>query len=585
MSSTFACTQCHGHPYDPIRHEEYYEFLAFFNNTRDNDTFGDYPWLRKLSEEQTAKLEELTAWLRENVDAEQANRTRLFLKTYQPAYYSLQADSLVHADIYDTKYLGLRKDGVGRLEQVNVAGKNELVFRYLAGASEGTWTLRAGHPNGTILASIPVEKTSGWRIQTVPFQSTLEEISDVFIRLEGASTAFEKRPLIQFDWFHFRQSLPDNLPESEKYKAIYQELLLAPAEHTLIMIENQLDMQRSTHLWDRGNWLAPVEEVKPDVPDIFPDLPEDAPNNRLGVAMWMTEDDHPLTSRTIVNRIWAQFFGVGLSETLEDLGTQGIEPTHPELLDYLAWQLMHEYDWSLKDLMKEIVLSATYRQDSKVTAELVAADPINAYYTRFPRVRLSAEQIRDQSLFVSGLLSHKMYGTSVMPPQPEGVWGTPYNNRKWMESEGEDRHRRALYTYWKRSSPYPSFLTFDAATRQICNARRIETNTPLQALVTLNDPAFMEAAIHLAIHHANDSSIQEQITASYERATGLTITVAKLEVLYQLYSEMYVQYEQNEAEVKLLLKGIEEDYQTATVAALAVVNNAILNLDEFITKS
>ncbi|MEM1326111.1 MAG: DUF1553 domain-containing protein [Bacteroidota bacterium] len=586
MSSTFACTQCHGHPYDPIRHEEYFEFLAFFNNTRDNDTFGDYPWLRKFSEEQEAKLEELIAWLKTNASPEQANRTRLFLKTWQPAYYSLQADSLVHADIYDTKYLGLRKDGIGRLEQVNLSDKNKLVFRYHAKMSEGNWTLRAGHPDGQILATVPVEQAGGWTIQSIPFQSTFDGTTDIFLKLEGVSSAFEKRPLIQFDWFHFGQTLPVvDVAEQAKYQAIYDELLHARTEHTLIMIENKMDMERSTHLWDRGNWLAPVEKVKPDVPDIFPDLPEGAPNNRLGVAMWMTDKAHPLTSRTIVNRVWSQFFGVGLVETLEDLGTQGIEPTHPGLLDYLSWQLMHKYDWSLKELMKTIVLSATYQQDSRVTSELAQNDPINTYYTRFPRVRLSAEQIRDQSLFVSGLLSSKMYGPSVMPPQPDGVWGTPYNNQSWTTSEGEDRYRRALYTYWKRSSPYPAFLTFDAAARQVCNAQRIETNTPLQALVTLNDPAFMEAAIELVLQNDMSLSVEKQIVESYKRAIGTDINEAKLKVLYALYKDMEAEYAERESEVSELLQFIDSEHHTSSVAALSIVNNAILNLDEFITKS
>lgn len=586
MSSTFACTQCHGHPYDPIRHEEYYEFLAFFNDTRDHDTFADYPWLRTFSEKQQLKLEELIDWVVANESPKRAAEMKLFLKTWQPAYYSLQADSLVHADIYDTKFLGLRKDGIARLANVDLKGDNQLIFRYYAQANEGFLTLRLGHPDGRILAKVPIEKTEGWMIQTVDFETMSDETADVFLRLENASSTYESRPLISFDWFHFTRQFP--APEATDhvyYKKVFDELLKAETSHTLIMIENPMDMRRQTHVWDRGSWLSPTDEVTADVPAIFPDLPEDAPRNRLGLAQWMTDSQHPLVSRTIVNRIWEQFFGIGLAETLEDLGTQGIPPTHPQLLDYLSWQLMHEYHWDLKRLMKEIVLSNTYRQSSHLTQELIDKDPTNAYYTRFPRVRLSAEQLRDESLNASGLLSDKMYGASVMPPQPKGVWGTPYNNQQWIESEGEDRYRRALYTYWKRSSPYPAFLTFDAAPRQICNARRIPTNTPLQALVTLNDPAFMEAAVHLALKNYDESPVEKQIAQSYKQAIGTPISAAKLDVLQKLFQEMKTQYEQNPDAVKELLQDIDESYHQTDLAALAIVNNAILNLDEFIMKS
>lgn len=586
MSSTFACTQCHGHPYDPIQHDEYYKFLAFFNDTRDHDTFADYPWLRTFSEEQKQQLNDLIDWVVTNDSAKRAAEMKLFLKTWQPAYYSLQADSLVHADIYDTKFLGLRKDGIARLANIDLKGDNQLIFRHYAQANEGFWTVRAGHPNGQIIVKAPVKKTEGWSIQTIDFESTLEETTDIFIRLESASSNYEDSPLITFDWFYLTQQFPAAEATDYVYhKQVFNELLQAETEHTLIMIENPVDMHRQTYVWDRGSWMSPTDKVTVDVPAIFPDLPTNAPHNRLGLAQWMTDPQHPLVSRTIVNRIWEQLFGVGLAETLEDLGTQGIPPTHPELLDYLSWQLMHEYDWDLKKLMKEIVLSNTYQQSSHLTQELIEKDPTNTYYTRFPRVRLSAEQLRDESLNVSALLSNKMFGESVMPPQPKGVWGTPYNNQEWIESEGEDRYRRALYTYWKRSSPYPAFLTFDAAPRQICNARRIPTNTPLQALVTLNDPAFMEAAIHLALKNYDEDSIEKQISRSYQQAIGVPISSSRLKVLQQLFEEMNTQYAQEPESVKELLEGIKEEYWQSDIAALTVVNNVILNLDEFITKS
>jgi hypothetical protein len=212
--------------------------------------------------------------------------------------------------------------------------------------------------------------------------------------------------------------------------------------------------------------------------------------------MWLTSKQNPLTARTMVNRVWEQLFGTGLAETLEDLGSQGISPTHVELLDWLSYRFMNEYNWSVKKLVRLIVTSATYQQDSKITPELLKKDPNNKFYARGSRVRLSAEQVRDQALFISGLLSDKMYGPSVYPYQPDGIWLSPWNGAQWVQSKDEDQYRRALYTYWKRSAAYPSMLTFDGVSREICTVRRIRTNTPLQALATLNESAFIDIARH-----------------------------------------------------------------------------------------
>ncbi|MEM8528176.1 MAG: DUF1553 domain-containing protein [Bacteroidota bacterium] len=590
MGTTFACTQCHGHPYDPIKHEEYYEFMAFFNNSRDHDTYADYPWLRKLSEAQNEHLEALTNWIKKNDSQERAEEIYKFIKTWQPAYYSLQADSLSQADIYDTKYLGMRIYGIARLPQVDLTMKNNLIYRYVAWQVGGYWSVHLDAPDGQMIAKIPIrEKTNGWEIEEVALEGNFTGKHDLYLRYENPRIKDADRQNIRFDWFHFTQALPaSNAPDYEVYKNSFWNLLRASTKHTLIMVENPIGMQRSTHVWDRGNWLAKQQKVKAAVPDIFDPLPENAPQNRLGLARWLTDQRNPLVSRTIVNRLWEQVFGRGLVETLEDLGTQGMSPSHPELLDYLSWQLMNDYEWSIKCLLKEIVLSSTYQQDSKVSAEILEKDPMNIWYARAPRVRLNAEQIKDQTLQVSGLLSDKMYGPSVMPYQPDGVWNTPYNNDDWTLSEGEDRYRRAVYTYWKRSSPYPAMLTFDAAPRQLCSARRIRTNTPLQALVTLNDHSYMDAAIHLALKSRKSS--KESLTSAlisniYEFAIGRKINAKKLATFENLYDEMLLDYQQDEASVKEMLSELEESNQNAELAALSIVANSIMNLDEFITKN
>ncbi|HEU0007842.1 MAG TPA: PSD1 and planctomycete cytochrome C domain-containing protein, partial [Terriglobia bacterium] len=255
---------------------------------------------------------------------------------------------------------------------------------------------------------------------------------------------------------------------------------------------------RTTHIHVRGSFLNKGEPVAAGVPALFPSLPEGQPADRLSLARWLVSEHNPLAARVTVNRIWEQFFGRGLVATSEDFGTQGEPPSHPELLDWLATELVAK-QWDVKTMQRLIVTSATYRQSSSMTPELNQRDPNNRLLARGPRFRLEAEAIRDVALKASGLLSGKIGGPSAFPPQPEGIWTQHYSQEKWTPSQGEDRYRRGIYTFWRRTSPYPSFFTFDAPSRESCTARRPRTNTPLQALTTLNDPTFFEAAQHLAL--------------------------------------------------------------------------------------
>jgi hypothetical protein len=304
--------------------------------------------------------------------------------------------------------------------------------------------------------------------------------------------------------------------------------------------------------------------------------------------MWLTDKRNPLTARTMVNRLWEQLFGTGLVETLEDMGTQGADPTHVELLDHLSYKFMHEYEWSVKKLLKEIMLSATYRQDSKVTKEALEKDPYNKFYARGARMRLSAEQVRDQALAVSGLLSSKMYGESVMPWQPQGIWMSPWSGATWKKSEGEDQYRRAIYTYWKRTAPYPSMITFDAAGREVCMPRRIRTNTPLQALTTLNDSVYLEAGRHLAYRMqeeaASQKNIQNLIAKGYEAMIHKPITPAKSKALEELYRQAFASLKGDKIKTCEII-GTNDSHNNPETAALVVVANAMLNLDEVITKN
>ena len=253
-----------------------------------------------------------------------------------------------------------------------------------------------------------------------------------------------------------------------------------------VMVELPPDKHRDTHVLVKGNFLTPGAKVEAGTPAFLPPLPAGVAKDRLGVAQWLVSPDNPLTARVAVNRYWAQLFGTGIVETEEDFGTQGELPSNPELLDFLALEYIR-LKWDTKALLREIVTSATYRQSAKVTPELLAKDPHNRLLTRGPRFRLEAEMVRDQALQVSGLLSRKMHGPSVYPPQPPGLWQAAFNGqRNWTTSTGEDKYRRGLYTFWRRTVPYPSMAAFDAPSREVCNVRRIRTNTPLQAFVTLN---------------------------------------------------------------------------------------------------
>lgn len=355
-------------------------------------------------------------------------------------------------------------------------------------------------------------------------------------------------------------------------------------DRTPIMLDLPTEQSRVTQVFERGNWLVHGDTVQPGVPRVLGEM-GDFPPNRLGFAQWLLSAENPLTGRVIVNRFWEQLFGRGLVSTLEDFGTQGRRPYHQALLDYLAISFREKHQWRVKSLLKEVVMSSTYRQASRISPELKERDPYNEMLARGPRFRLSAEQIRDQALAVSGLLSPKQYGPSVMPPQPEGTWQVIRNVLRWQPSDGEDRYRRGLYTFWRRSSPFPSMITFDSPSREFCVSRRIRTNTPLQALVTLNDSSFVEAAVALAqrMQTEGGSEPEAQIDYAYRLALCHPPAENQAQRLQEFYQTAVRFYEENPEEVALLLRGeLTENPQSAALVNLA---NVILNLDEFVMKS
>lgn len=593
MGTTFACVQCHSHPYDPFRHEEYYKFMAFFNNTRDEDTYADFPLLREYHGKDSLKSFKLQSWLKTN-QPDRAKEIIHFVKTLQPSINSLTATLHENSALNDEKWLVLRKNGVARLKKVDFTGKNRMLFPYntrnLVG---GMLTLTLDSINGKVLQKIPLKALKETQYADFDLPMNISGVHDLVLHYANPNMKDFNQTGIQFDWFHLTQRWNLQTADAKKQYQVFWDLIKSnEVETTPILQENPADMRRPTHVFDRGNWLTLADEVQPDVPKSLNQLPNNAPRNRLGLAQWLIDERNPLTARTYVNRIWEQLFGQGLAETLEDMGTQGIPPTHQELLDYLAYNFVHQDEWSTKTLLKKLVMSATYRQDSKVTPKLQERDPFNKFYARAPRVRLSAEQVRDQALAVSGLLSLKMYGKSVFPYQPEGIWSSPWNGASWRQDTTEDAYRRALYTYWKRSSPYPSMVTFDGVNRQVCVARRIRTNTPLQALVTLNDSTYLVASVELAKKMARqEKTVARQIALGFETAIGQPITSDKRIVLEKLYQTALLEFSKpkvrqvSKKEKKPSVPESLLQQEKPEIAALAVIANAILNLDEFVNKS
>ena len=372
------------------------------------------------------------------------------------------------------------------------------------------------------------------------------------------------------------------------------------------MVMREMSPPRKTFLLKRGQYDAPTDEVQPDVPASLSAFPSDAPRNRLGLAKWFLSPRHPLTSRVAVNRSWALFFGSGLVETVEDFGSQGQWPSHVELLDWLAVEFSgsdlseNAQDstrpkWDLKRLHRSMLTSATYRQSSRISPELRERDPANKLLARGPRFRLQAEMIRDNALAIAGLLSDHLGGPSVSPYQPAGLWddvavGADYDGTVYKQDKGEGLYRRSMYTFWKRTCPPPGMNTFDAPEREFCLARRSRTNTPLQALVLLNDPTYLEAARILAERaiKSGGASLPEQLTYAFRLSVSRNPTTAELDALTKTYEKRLRHYQQAPAAAKSFLSIGEaprdESINEAELAAWTTVMSLILNLDEVVTK-
>jgi hypothetical protein len=357
------------------------------------------------------------------------------------------------------------------------------------------------------------------------------------------------------------------------------------------MVAKEMDKPRDTFLLVRGEYDKKGEKVGPGVPAILPPWPAGAPTNRLGFAKWLLQPSHPLTARVTLNRFWQKYFGNGLVKTTEDFGVQGENPSHPQLLDWLATEF--QSDWDMKKTQRRIVTSATYRQSSKVTKDLLARDPENRLLARGSRLRVDAEAVRDTALFVSGLLVERAGGKSVKPYQPGGLWeAVSFNNsQKYVPDSGDATYRRSLYTFWKRQSPPPNMLIFDAPTREYCVVKRPRTNTPLQALALMNDPQIVEASRAMAQRMMNEGGkdAESRLNFGFRLATSRKISKDESKTLLEVFQQQLADYQKDqESAAKLLAIGsfrASPNYDRAELAAWTMVANTILNLDETITKN
>tara|TARA_R110002049_G_scaffold72010_1_gene185632 strand:+ start:22303 stop:24600 length:2298 start_codon:yes stop_codon:yes gene_type:complete len=360
-----------------------------------------------------------------------------------------------------------------------------------------------------------------------------------------------------------------------------------------VMVMNEMQEIRPSYILNRGVYDQPTTQVYPNTPESILPFPDDYPKNRLGLSKWLFHKDNPLTARVTVNRYWQRMFGSGLVSSSFDFGNQGSLPTHPELLDFLAIKFRDE-GWDARKILKYIALSSTYQQSTKVSKELQELDPENRLLARAPRLRLTAELIRDQALKISGLLNKDVGGPSVKPYQPDGIWeavtgGGGGSTATYITSTGKDLYRKSLYTFWKRTVPPPSMMTFDAASRDLCSVKRQETNTPLQALVLLNDPQIIEASRILAKNAIDrNKETNDQISYIFKQATSRAPDEAELTMLANYYDSMLqkVEGEGIEAQEYLSIGATEmnSNISVSQLAALALTAHTILNLDETITR-
>ena len=530
LGTTIACAQCHNHKYDPFSQKEFFQVYAILNNCEDANGGNDAPTITVAAvgqEEQYAKLSKQLADVKKEYDEETKK--------------------------VDLKQLEWEK--TLKFEKLELAARDESLVTLTIRSFSWLWRSKA-------ILKLP------------------KDIAEI-----ARKPLKDRKQPEQQKLNAYHRGLHESWKKLDAELKFVEALVKGVSTTTPIMKEGK---GRETRIQLRGNFLDTGDKVEAGLPAGLPHA-KDGTINRLTFARWIVNEDNPLTARVAVNRVWEELFGTGIVETSEDFGTQGDLPSHPELLDWLATEYIR-LKWDTKALIKLIVSSAAYRQSSSVSEQLAMRDPFNRLLARGPRIRHTAESVRDQALFASGLLSTKMYGPPVQPPKPNfGLSAAFGGTTDWQPSPGADKYRRALYTKVRRNAPYPSMTTFDAPERTYCNVRRIRTNTPLQALVTLNDPVYVEAAQALARRvMKEDGDTSARMRYAFRLVLTRPPTDTEVKRLVELFEKVREKYlKDTNAATAMATKPLGElpkGVNAVDAAAWTVVGNVLLNLDETLAK-
>ena len=543
-----------------------------FNNTN-GDFEGYRGWICKLNEDGTLSFQLNHVWPDNAIDYQTIDTLALGKWTHIAMTYD-----------GSSKAEGLRfwingKRPSARLHQDNL---HKSLLHGVKGSNWSSYPLMLGKEKERTIENIVMDELKVYDRELAEL-----EVMALSGQEEGGNPTAEQ----QLELYLLSGGNPDYSSHQEELTELRKEENLLMTDVLEVMVMHEREELRPTFVLDRGVYDAPTDPVSPSVPAVFPSIPPDAPNNRLGLAQWLVDPAHPLTARVQVNRLWMMLFGKGLVATQEDFGNQGNLPSHPELLDWLAVHFI-EREWDMKAFLKELMLSSTYRQQSIASREAKDLDPTNTWYSHFPAHRLSAELIRDHALAASGLLVPKIGGPSVYPYQPKGIWKAlaTRNAREYKVGTGEDLYRRSMYTIWKRSAPPPAMMNFDAPDRYYCIVSRQKTATPLQSLVLMNDPQFIEAARVLAERTCREvpTSQHDRINHMYLSLIGRSASIEEMKVMRTLFEEELTAFQQDEQRVKQLLSigqaPLKREIDEAELATYTMLASTLMNYDEFVMK-
>lgn len=648
LGLTAACAKCHDHKYDPISQKEYYGLFAFFNSTADAPLDGNLrlhePVIKAPSPSQQQEIavaerrmreiesrvnfSEMAAWLASNsIELPKVGRwetSQVFpAKSFDEAFDTTFGPELDRPSIpVEWKFANIKPE-IGQAGLINRDNAAIYIRTTLTTKTAGPSPLTLGSDDGVImwlngtevhrnkvLRGLQIRETDDLELNLKAGENfVLIKIvnaaggdglrfklgDDNLQRLSDAKALVDLAERTPAQESAIRATFLELGPETElakEYRRARGDLQRIEASIPQTLIAQELKIPRTSYLLNRGEYDQRGKPVYRQIPAVFGTWSESWPRNRLGLAQWLTSRSNPLTSRVIVNRIWQQHFGLGLVRTSEDFGVRGEPPSHPELMDYLAVKFMDD-KWSLKKLHRRILTSATFKQSAAASQSLWKRDPENRLLARGPRFRLDGEVIRDTALYISGLLVERPGGRGDKPYQPPGLWeAISFNSSdtgKYIQDSGDSLYRRSIYMFWKRTSPPATLMTFDAPMRESCVVRRSRTNTPLQALATMNDPQFFEAARVFAERLIkNFKSDEERLSTGFRIATGRRPSRQELQVLQNLLTSQRTHFASDREGAESVLKVGEFKRDTsipaAEHAAMAMVCSTLLNLDETITQ-